>query len=197
MEKDQSALIDEVIKTRRTVKPDRMSGGKIPDEEMQEILELADWAPTHARTEPWRFVVYGGVQVARFCQSHADLYKTNSEPGTFLQAKYDNLAHIGDLVSHIAVCSMLRVPSHKIPEIEEIAAAASAIQNVLLGATSRGIASFWSTGGMTHHPAFRDFFNLGDEDRIMGILYFGYSRDPVKPGARMIPIDEKIKWIRE
>ena len=51
------AAIASVIKNRRTIKPAMMNGHKIPNGEIAALLELADWAPTHGFTEPWRFVV--------------------------------------------------------------------------------------------------------------------------------------------
>jgi nitroreductase len=94
------------------------------------------------------------------------------------------------------VAWMKRVPTHKIPEMEEIAATAAAIQNVLLSATSKGIATFWSTSGLALHPALREELGLGEEDKILGILYLGYTDEPFKEGTRMIPLSEKIEWVK-
>lgn len=186
--------IGEIIRTRRTIKPDKMNGRIISDEIMLELLTAADWAPTHARTEPWRFVVIGPSKVKEFARHHAELLKQHADPATFTQQKYDNIARLGENVSHIVVSWMKRVPTHKIPEIEEVAATAAAIQNLLLTATSKGIASFWSSSGMTHHPALKAHLNIGDEDRVLGILYLGYSDEPFKEGNRMVPLSEKIEW---
>lgn len=188
--------IEEIIRNRRTVKPDRMNGRIIPDETLLELLLMADCAPTHARTEPWRFIVFGSDKVKAFASRHAELYKQYTEPGTFAQQKYDNITRLGENVSHIIIAWMKRVPTHKIPEIEEIAATAAAIQNIILTATSKGIASFWSTSGLTHHPVLRNEFKLGDEDRILGILYLGYTDEPFRENNRMIPLSEKIEWIK-
>jgi hypothetical protein len=46
------------IKARRTIKPSTMNGNKIPNGHIASILELADWAPNHGSTEPWRFIVF-------------------------------------------------------------------------------------------------------------------------------------------
>jgi nitroreductase len=91
---------------------------------------------------------------------------------------------------------MKRIPSHKIPVIEEIAATSAAIQNLLLAATSKGIVSFWSSSGLTHHQSMKNEFKLGDEDLILGIIYLGYSDEPFKEGNRAIPLSEKIEWLR-
>ncbi|MBO9572028.1 MAG: nitroreductase [Chitinophagaceae bacterium] len=193
---EQATGIAQVIKTRRTIKPDKMNGKKIPDEIILELLQLADAAPTHAKTEPWRFIVFSGDNVKKFTKRHAELYKLNTPEASFTQQKYDNLEKLGDNVSHIIISWMKRVPSHKIPEIEEISATSAAIQNILLAATEKGIASFWSTGGLTHHPALHKEFNLGEEDIVLAILYLGYTNEPFTEGNRIIPLQDKIEWIK-
>jgi nitroreductase len=188
--------ISEVIRMRRTIKPEKMNGRVIPEDVLSELLNSADWAPTHARTEPWRFIVVDNPRVKEFARWHADLLRANSDPATFTQLKYDNIARLGENVSHIIIAWMKRVPTHKIPEIEEVCASAAAIQNLLLTATANGVASFWSSSGLTHHPAFRDALNLGEEDRVLGILYLGYTDEPFKQGTRMVPLADKVEWRR-
>ena len=188
--------IENVIRTRRTVKPDKMNGKQIPDESIMELLTLADAAPTHAKTEPWRFVVYSGEKVRQFAKQHAELFKQHTPEASFTEQKYNNLVNLGNNCSHIIIVWMKRVPTHKIPEMEEIAAVSAAIQNILLAATAKGIASFWSTGGMTLHPALHHELKLGEEDLILAMLYLGYTDEPFKEPNRLIPLNEKIEWIK-
>ena len=190
---NQFEILASIIKNRRSIKPAQMNGRFIPDTQIQELLALADWAPTHGNTEPWRFFVYSGDSVKRFCSEHAELYKENTSEEKYLKGNYEKLFHNGDLVSHIVVVAMQRGINHKITVAEEEAAVASAIQNILLGATSLNIASMWSTAGMTHHPALKKYLHLREEDRVMGILYLGYT-DMQTSGKRIIPMLEKIKW---
>jgi nitroreductase len=192
----QATDIGNIIRKRRTVKPDKMNGRIIPDDTIVELLSNADWAPTHARTEPWRFIVIGPTRAKQFTKRHADLYKQHSDPNSFTPEKFNKLVNLGENVSHIIVAWMKRVPTKKIPVIEEICATSAAIQNLLLSATSKGIVSFWSTSGLTHHQAMKDEFRLGDEDLVLGIIYLGYSDEPFKEGNRMIPLSEKIEWLR-
>jgi nitroreductase len=188
------SILSDIIKKRRSTKPVQMNGKVIPDEQIQQLLELADWAPTHGNTEPWRFTVYADGQAKLFCLEHAELYKRNTKPENFLQANYDKILHNGDKVSHIILAIMQRGKLPKIPAAEEEAATAIAIQNILLGATALGIASFWSTGGMARQPAMKNYLQLRDEDIIMGILFLGYT-DITATGKRITPLSEKIKWI--
>jgi|SRR5438552_2664048 len=187
------STISAVIKNRRSIKPAKMNGKKIPDEQVKEVLKLANWAPTHGRTEPWRFIVYSDDKVKQFCYQHAELYKANTPVEKFEQGIYDKQLHNGDLASHIVIAIMQRGDVPKIPALEEIAATAIAIQNILLGATAAGIASFLSTSGLTHHPAMKNFLQLKDDDVVMGIVYLGYSDEKME-GNRRTEMDEKATW---
>jgi len=187
------SCISEVIKNRRSIKPAKMNGKKIPDEQVNQLLQLANWAPTHGRTEPWRFFVYAGDKVKEFCYQHAELYKALTPSAKFEQAIYDKQLHYGDLASHLIIAIMQRGNSPKIPVLEEIAATAAAIQNILLGVSATGIAGFWSTSGMTHHPVMKVFLELKKEDVVMGMLYLGYS-DEQPEGKRQTTMEEKVVW---
>ncbi len=187
--------VSAVIKGRRSVSWAKMNGALIPDESIHELLQLAHWAPTHARTEPWQFFVYTGAALTAFGKAHADLYWQHTAEDKRLEATYNKLLHNVDKTSHLIIAAMKRGSNPKIPAIEEIAAASSAIQNILLGATAMGISSFWSTGGMTHHPALRQHLGLGDEDIVLGLLYLGYTDEPEKEGVRNTPVSEKAIWL--
>lgn len=155
------STISTIIKTRRTVKPFLMNGDKIPNNQITELLELTDWAPTHGLTEPWRFVVYAEPSV--FCHEHAEMYKHNTNAEEFNQSVYNNLAQQGNKASHVIIAIMHRGNLPKIPVFEEMAATACAVQNLLLGATALNIASYWGTGGMILKPAMRTFLQLRED----------------------------------
>ncbi|KAA3439171.1 nitroreductase family protein [Rufibacter hautae] len=187
--------LQHVIQSRRTIKPPKMNGSQIPDEQLKEILALADWAPTHGNTEPWRFVVYAGDKIREFCLAHAELYREHTAPDKFMDLKYEKLLHMGDAASHVVVAYMRRGDLPKIPALEEIAATSCAIQNLLLGATALGIASYWGSGGMAYHPAMKDMLALREEDTVLGILYLGYSDSPAPSGKRIVSFEEKVRWM--
>jgi len=187
------STISTIIKTRRSTKPLAMNGNKIPNGHIAAILELADWAPTHGYTEPWRFIVYENP--IEFCRQHAELYKQNSLGDNFEPSTYNKLLNQGNAASHIIIAVMKRGNLPKIPAFEEIAATSCAIQNLLLGAAALNIASFWSTGGMALKPALKEFLQFGEDDVVMGILYLGYA-DEFAEGKRTIPLEEKISWVK-
>jgi nitroreductase len=139
--------------------------------------------------------VYRGEALKSFGTDHAKLYWDNTAEDKRMEATAEKLEHNVDKASHLIIAAMVRGENVKIPVIEEIAAASAAIQNILLGATAMGIASFWSTGGMTLKPEMKTYLGLGEEDAVLGMLFLGYTDEPAKDGIRNKPATEKAKWL--
>jgi len=116
---NQFEQLASVIKSRRSVGGGKMNGKTIPNETIDQLLTLADWAPTHGRTEPWRFFVYGGAALKEFGKTHADLYWNNTAEDKRQQATYEKLEHNVDLASHLVIAVMKRGDNEKIPQLEE------------------------------------------------------------------------------
>ncbi|MES2479689.1 MAG: nitroreductase [Bacteroidota bacterium] len=191
---DKFQLLSDIISQRRTIKPQQMNAAKIAPETINQLLQLADWAPTHGRTEPWRFFVFADEKVNEFCTAHAQMHR-QAHPEKSTDDTFNKLSSMGENASHIILAAMCRGHLPKIPVIEEIAATAAAIQNILLGAQSMGIATYWGTGGSIHHPEMKDYLGLGEHDHVMGALYLGYTNQQLKEGQRNIPIEVKVKWM--
>lgn len=187
------AFINEVIRTRRSVFTQQFDPGKpVDDEIIWKMLQNANWAPTHKRTEPWRFTVFSGDQRKTLAERQSDIYKTYAG-AQFKQGKYEQLKRLPLLSSHVIVIGMKRNPV--LPEMEEIAAVACAVQNMALTAHAYGVGAYWSTGGITFIEEAKPLFHLGPEDRLMGFFYVGQILVPSGEGHRG-NIEEKVTWIK-
>lgn len=187
------ALINEVIRTRRSVFIQQFEPGKIiPDDIIWQLLENANWAPTHKLTEPWRFTVFSGEGLKTFATQQAAIYKEFAG-AKFKQGKYEQMQSQPLLASHVIAIGMKR--HEGIPEMEEVAAVACAVQNMYLTANAYGIGGYWSTGGITFIEEAKPLFNLGPDDKLMGFFYLGYIRVPSTDGKRG-SIEEKVTWIK-
>jgi nitroreductase len=60
-------------------------------------------------------------------------------------------------------------------ELEDYAAASSAVQNVLLSLHSEQIASKWVTGPVIRTPAFRELVQASPHDRIVSLVMIGHA----------------------
>lgn len=187
--------INHLIRNRRSVFADQFEQGKqIPDEMVQEILINATWAPTHGHTEPWHFSVFTGEGLKRLAQFQSDLYKSEAGPG-FSEKKYLKLQQQPLKASHIIAIGMKRSLNSRIPEIEEIAAVACAVQNIYLSVSAYGLGGYWTTGGITYMDQAKAFFGLEDTDRLLGFFYLGYVAVPSRNGKRA-DLDTKTTWIK-
>lgn len=188
--------IKENILSRRSIKPESFNGKKVSDNDLKEILELANWAPTHGYTEPWRFVIFEKENIAKFSSFHALLYKQETPEEKYQQKKFDKTLSRTENVSHVLAIVMKRGTNAKIPACEEHAATAIAVQNIWLGATSKGISCYWGSGGMTYHPKMKSFLGFGDQDEVMGFLYLGYTDNELPKGRRLSGIDKKVRYFK-
>ena len=194
MTHDAIASLTHIIRTRRSTKPRCLNGQKIDDAIVWEILENANWAPTHGLTQPWRFKVYTDEGLQELAHFQARWYKETMPEASFKPDKYERLKTNVLNSSHVIVIYMKRQVSGTIPEVEEIEAIACAVQNMALTAAAYGICSFWGSGGPTYTDTMKAFLQLDEQDRCLGYLYLGYSDKPSTRSVRS-PIQEKVEWI--
>jgi nitroreductase len=193
---DKITIVNQVIKERRSVFQPQFSGEPVDDAIVTQMLDNANWAPTHKLTEPWRFIVFTGKGIEQLAQGQAEVYKTVTEAdGTFRQERYDNLLKKPMLSSHIVAVAMKRDEKNSVPEIEEIGAVFCAIQNMLLTAAAYDIGCYLSTGGITYFDESRELFGLGAEDKLIGFLHIGSLKGEL-PAGRRKPVEEKVNWVR-
>lgn len=195
---NQFFILSKIIKERRTRKAQLMNGKKIEDATIESLLELADCAPTHGRTEPWRFQVYADKGLEAFCKNHAKLYWEGTDEAIRNTTKRDLFGSLYQFASHLIVVSMERTEGVKIPDFEEYAACCAAVQNILLGAEALGLAAIWNSGGMTYSDKMKEYLGIKEEDQVVALVYLGYLDTELdKEAQRRISLDEKTQWIKE
>ncbi|HCM75355.1 MAG TPA: nitroreductase [Cytophagales bacterium] len=187
---------NELMRSRRSIFPkDYVQGEKVDDSIVIQMLENANWAPTHKLTEPWRFVVFTGNGLEKLANFQAECYKeVTSKDGTFKEDRYNNLLTKPMQSSHIIAVGMKRDKEKRIKEIEEVGAVFCAIQNMYLTATAYGIGCYLSTGGVTYFEEAKSFFGWEKEDKLIGFLNLGIYRGDKKTGQRK-PIEGKVNWV--
>lgn len=188
--------INSLIRNRRSVFVKQFEEGKkIDDAIVAQILENATWAPNHGQTEPWKFVVFTGAGLQKLATFQAELYKKEAGDN-FKEATYQNLLTNPLKASHVIALCMKRDPVKKFPEVEEIAAVSCAVQNIYLSTTAYGLGGYWTTGGVTFKPSAKEFFGLGEDDKLLGFFYLAHVAVPSPAGKRK-PIEEKVEWVKE
>lgn len=188
--------VNALIRNRRSVFQQQYSGEKVDDKIVQQMLENANWAPTHKMTEPWRFIVFTGEGIKRLAAAQAEIYKQVTEAdGTYKEERYQNLLTKPMFSSHIIAVAMKRDEKKSVPQVEEVGAVFCAIQNMYLTAAAYGIGCYLSTGGITYFDEAKQAFGLSADDLLIGFLHIGVLKGELPAGKRK-PIDEKVIWER-
>lgn len=190
-----SETINHIITTRRTIKPKMMANRDIPLDILQQMLENANWAPTHGMTEPWRFSVFMGAAREKLASFLAETYKAITPVENFKPNKYEGMRENAMLAPAVIAIGMKRQPSKKISELDEIQAVACAVQNMHLTATAHGLGGFWSTNIAAVSSEMAAYIGLDKEDRALGLFYVGYPKVDWPTGSRQ-PIEDKVRWVQ-
>jgi nitroreductase len=182
-------MIFDLIKNRRSVFPAQYNSKPIAKSDILKILEAGNWAPTHKKTEPWRFKVLLGESKEKLGLFLSYKYlDTEAKPKEIKTRKLiENPKKAGAI---IAIC-MQRDPKESVPEWEEVAATAMAVQNMWLCCTDLGIGAYWSSPSLVAYVD--EFFDLQPGERCLGFFYMGYYDQPLEEGNRT-PISDKTMW---
>jgi len=195
MTKFNTTEVNNLIHERRSVFPRDYSGQVVDDDIIRQMLENANWAPSHKLTEPWRFVVFSGEGRRKLGNFQGEFYKKSTMAnGTFNDERYHGLLTKPMESSHVIAIGMKRDEKKSVPEWEELGAVFCAIQNMHLTATAYGIGCYLSTGGITGEEGAKEFFGLGKEDKLCGFLHVGIpSKEPMN--SKRKPIASKTTWV--
>ncbi|MGC1516061.1 MAG: nitroreductase [Maribacter sp.] len=183
-------MVLDSIKNRRSIFPAQYNDTPIADADIEKIVEAANWAPTHRKTEPWRFKVIQGAAKERLGLFLSEKYEEMEPRPKMMKIKklQENPKRAGAI---IAIC-MQRDPKESVPEWEEVAAVAMAVQNMWLVCTDMGIGAYWSSPGISAHMG--EFFKLKEGEKCLGFFYMGYF-DGAIPEVTRNPIEAKTEWI--
>lgn len=138
---------------------------------VDELCELATWAPNHKKTWPWRFAYLTGEGRRRFGETMvADMI--DAEFGDERKREKTATKYLRTPGTLVIGCGP---DDDEMLHTENRDAVAAGIQNMLLGATTLGLATFWSTPALTSPPKVLDLCGFGPDDRIVGVIYLGWS----------------------
>jgi nitroreductase len=164
--------LEHAIRTRRTHKaygPEPVSPAVL-----EELFELARWAPNHHLTNPWRFRVLGERSRERLME-----LAERVQPGSAVKLRR--------APTLVAVSATLAGEAAQ--DREDLLATAVAAYIVLLGAHGRGLAGYWRTVPLLDDPRGREILGLGAEEAVVGLLYLGTPVQEQRVPERAAPAE--------
>lgn len=166
--------LQEAIRTRRTHKAFRAE--PVPQAMLEELLELARWAPNHHLTNPWRFRVLGEEALVRLKEA----------AGPEAAAKLDR-------APTLVAATQVRSEDPEQDE-EDLCATACAVYSVLLAAHGRGLAGYWRTPGILRTPEGLQALQIGAGDRFVALIHLGWPRQE-KEAPERAPLSEILTYL--
>jgi nitroreductase len=143
----------------------------VPADLIAELCGLATWAPNHKKTWPWRFALFTGAGRARLGDTMAGEMERLDVGDDAKRAK-TRTKYLRTPATLVVGCTP---HDNEMLHAENRDAVAAGIQNLLLGATALGLASFWSTPAITRPTSVLDLCGFEPDDRIVGIVYLGWA----------------------
>ena len=186
------ANISEIIKNRRATPPRLFAKKELPKAIIEQLLESANWAPNHKKTEPWRFKVYTGAAKTEMAEKAYFHLKEKLNEGLPIAA--DKVEKFKTTIERVPVAIaivMQRDVANRLPEWEELAAVSMAVQNMWLHATEMELGAFWATPAFTH--LLDDILGIEPGQKCLGFFYVGeMMMDYPSPGRGNFAA--KVEW---
>ena len=184
------------IASRRSLGLARLKEEPIDPSILRQMLEAANWAPSHGDTEPWRFTVYTGESRKRLGEVFAEAYRLDAGD-EYKEASFEAMRERGTdapVWISIGMTPGFRPDgSRAMSDDEEIMAVACAVQNLHLVATAHGLVGMWHSKGPSIHPHVARYLGLEAPSRLLGFFWCGLPRVGWPAGERG-PWEDKVVW---
>lgn len=162
--------LTDAIHGRRTVKA--FGPEPVPRAVLDELFELARWAPNHGLTNPWRFRVLGEVALSALQRVAGELAVSDLPEGVDREAVAATAAAKLARAQTLVVVSCAR-HADPVQHDEDVLATACAAYAVLLGAHDRGLAGYWRTPAVLRSDEGLAALGVGADEQVLGLLYLG------------------------
>jgi len=181
----------DALRSRRSI--GRLEGN-VGDDEIRELIELATLAPNHRMTEPWRFTVLRGAARERLGRIWSEIaMRALPLTGEARDAAAQREA-AKPLRAPVLIVVSVRTAEDEVTASEDFAAGAAAVENILLGASGRGLGAMWRTGDAAYAPEVKAFLGLDPSDRIVAFVYLGRSATEPPP-AKPRNAEAATRWL--
>ncbi len=166
---DNASILKQLIEARKSIFPKDYTQNDIAQPVIDEVLHAATLAPNHKRTRPWRFKVFTGKEKLQLGLELQAIYRETTPEPQFLQKKYDDI--LFKITKANVVVTIVTDFSGLLPEWEEIAATAMAVQNMYLTCTANNIGCYWSSPGLVGH--LKQALQIEANQKCLGLFYMG------------------------
>jgi nitroreductase len=192
----------QTIKNRRSIR--LFTKQKVSEHHLNILLQAANEAPSAHNQQSWRFIVMGDQkkqELARLVTSKSGEFPRPASTLLRMAARsiagapvVIAIANTGDLIRHgTQLFKVQREIAYDFFRTMEIQSSAAAVQNLLLGATSLGLATVWL--GILYMIKDDVLEFLGEpKGEFMAVVPIGYAATPGR-GPQKQPFEMKVRHL--
>lgn len=166
----QGNSVAEVIKGRRSIK--QFKQDPLPQGLLEELLNVAVWAPNHGIREPWRFIAFQGDGTKFLAETaFAFVKRAIADPEVAAKRK--------EYISNIPLSLIVVMPEDPRQREwdEDYAAVSALVQNFQLAAWEKGVGTIWKTDPYIYQPEFRSKIGVKPGEKIVALIHAGYPEN--------------------
>lgn len=182
----------ELIRSRRSISD--FTDQPIPEGLIEELLETAVWSPNHHLTEPWRFIYITGDGKRRYAEIRRDMALENSKTSdpeaqrTLSEQTYKRFISVP---AYLVV--VMQENADPMTREEDYGACCCLVNNLMLLAWERGLASSWRTPKI--NTRLREYFGLQEREKMVALVQLGYPKS-TPTGEKRNPAKDRLAYIK-
>lgn len=192
----------ETIRNRRSIRS--FTADPVTDEQIQTLLEAANQAPSAHNQQSWRFIILRTdkkQELADLVSNRANDFPRPSSALLRMAARSIQsaavviaVANTGELISHgTDLFKVDKEMAHDFFRTMEIQSSAAAVQNLLLAATSLGLATVWL--GILFLMKDEVLQVLGEPaGEFMAVIPVGYAQRDTG-GPQKQPVEMRVRFL--
>ncbi|CAH1002237.1 hypothetical protein LEM8419_03155 [Neolewinella maritima] len=162
------------ITARRSVFPQFFTGAPVAQQTLEELIEAANFAPSHRKTEPWRFRVYRAGGKEQLKRELLDVYGRQKDDVDAIANKFGKKI---DQSGAVLLIFLHRDPQERVPEWEEIVAVGAAVENLWLSLDAYDLGGYLSSPGFVCGD-YGAWPGSAANERCLGMFYLGHHAAP-------------------
>ena len=181
-----SKQISSIIQSRKSTYPNEFNGKIIDEDVILQLLENAIHAPTHKMTQPWLFKIFCNDSKKKLLDEIVRINEFSENKRIKIENSFNKSSHI--------ICICMKKNNDLLPEWEEVAATAMAVQNLWISCVNSNIGGYWSTPKYINK--LRTFLKLNTDEIFLGFFYLGVHDSKKTNKKRRDNTSHKIQWFK-
>ncbi|MDN4493951.1 nitroreductase family protein [Ureibacillus aquaedulcis] len=182
----------DTLKKRRAIR--QYQNRPIEKHKIEQLLEVATFAPNDRNREPWHFYVLQGEALKRFEEVATEylIERFPTKPNLIKSS-----LEVIQTTPLVIVATSQKIENDEASTKDNVFAVCSAIMSMWLMAEELGLGFVWRTRGvgLVHDERLHSFIGASVNEQVVGTLFIGYPQEEQLPDKKRTSFEEKTTWL--